>query len=67
MANIKVKWMAVECISGQQPLNASSDVWSWGVTLWEVNVFRFFELVCLKLLGGEIKCFGVGLFIFQPS
>ena len=59
MANIiiKVKWMAVECISGQQPLNASSDVWSWGVTLWEVNVFRFLKFVCLKLLGwGEIKC-----------
>lgn len=34
--NRPVKWMAVECISGQQPLNATSDVWAWGVTLWEI-------------------------------
>ncbi len=32
--------MAVECISGQQPMNASSDVWAWGVTLWEVIILH---------------------------
>lgn len=34
--NRPVKWMAIESISSVREFTASSDVWAWGVTVWEV-------------------------------
>jgi len=34
--NRPVKWMAVECISGEAEMTSACDVWSWGVTIWEI-------------------------------
>jgi len=34
--NRPVKWMAIESISSTGDFTASSDVWAWGVTMWEV-------------------------------
>jgi len=34
--NRPVKWMGVECISGEEEFTTASDVWSWGVTIWEI-------------------------------
>ena len=33
--------MAVECISGEAEMTAACDVWSWGVTIWEVSTQGF--------------------------
>ena len=37
--NRPVKWMAVERI-GHSPATPASDVWSWGVTVWEVTIYH---------------------------
>lgn len=47
-ANIPVKWLAIECLT-QNLYSTASDVWGFGVTLWEMFSFG----ACPDLVGCE--------------
>lgn len=56
---IPVKWMAPECLNKTGTASEKSDVWSYGITIWEIftigiifSYFIFFFINFIFLGGG---------------